>query len=86
MRRYWVYLLECSDDTLYAGWTTGLERRIGAHNAGRGSRYTRGRRPVRLVYREECSSESAARHREVILHRMSRARKLELIERGGESA
>jgi len=85
MKRYWVYLLECADGTLYAGWTTGLERRLREHNSGRGSKYTRGRRPVSLVYREECPSESVARKREVALHRLRRAQKLELIRRGGGS-
>ena len=48
-----VYILQCADGTLYTGWTTDLERRLQAHNSGRGARYTRGRRPVRLVYSEE---------------------------------
>jgi len=86
MRRYWVYLLECADGTLYAGWTTDLERRLRAHSTGRGSRYTRGRRPVRLIYQEECPSENTARRRESVLHRMRRAQKMQLIERGGEIA
>jgi putative endonuclease len=81
MPTYWVYLLQCADGTLYAGWTTDLERRLSAHNAGRGSRYTRGRRPVSIIYREECASESEARRREIALKRMGRAQKLRLIER-----
>ncbi len=48
----YVYILRCSDDTLYCGWTTDLERRISAHNKGTGAKYTRSRRPVKLVYTE----------------------------------
>lgn len=79
-------LLECVDDMVYAGWTTDVERRLRARSTGRGSRYTRGRCPVRIVYREECLSESTARKRESALHRLRDAQKLQLIERGGEIA
>ena len=75
----YVYLLECADGTLYAGWTTDLERRLAAHNAGRGARYTRGRRPVRLAYYEECATREAAQQREAALRRLSRKRKLSAI-------
>ncbi len=75
-----VYILQCADGTLYTGWTTDLERRLQAHNSGRGARYTRGRRPVRLAYREEQSDRSAAQKREAAIRRLSRADKLKLIE------
>ena len=75
-----VYILECADGTLYTGWTTDLERRLQAHNSGRGARYTRGRRPVRLAYREEQSDRSAAQRREAAIRRLSRADKLKLVE------
>ncbi len=75
-----VYILQCADGTLYTGWTTDLERRLQAHNSGRGARYTRGRRPVRLAYREEQSDRSAAQRREAAIRRLSRADKLKLIE------
>jgi putative endonuclease len=84
-----VYMLKCADGTLYTGWTTDLERRLQAHNSGRGAKYTRGRRPVRLVYREEQPDRSAAQKREAAIRRLSRAGKLKLIEsereRNGES-
>ena len=82
-----VYILQCADGTLYTGWTTDLERRLQAHNSGRGARYTRGRRPLRLVYREEQPTRSAAQRREAAIRRLSRADKLKLIERkrNGES-
>jgi putative endonuclease len=76
-----VYILQCADGTLYTGWTTDLERRFQAHNSGRGARYTRGRRPVRLVYHEEQPTRSAAQRREAAIRRLSRTDKLKLIER-----
>jgi putative endonuclease len=74
-----VYILECADGTYYTGWTTDLERRVAVHNAGRGSRYTRLRRPVKLVYWEEHPDRSSAQRRELALKRMSRARKSALV-------
>ncbi|MBR0080005.1 MAG: GIY-YIG nuclease family protein [Synergistaceae bacterium] len=75
-----VYLLRCSDNSLYCGWTTDLEKRIEAHNSGRGAKYTKNRRPVELVYYEECESKSAAMKREwFIKHKMTREEKLKLI-------
>ena len=76
-----VYLLRCSDNSLYCGWTTDLEKRIEAHNSGRGAKYTKSRRPVELVYYEECESKSAAMKREwFIKHKMTREEKLKLIQ------
>ncbi len=69
------YLLQCADDTLYCGITNDLEKRLAAHNAGEGAKYTRGRVPVALVYREECESKSAALRRERAIKRMSRHEK-----------
>jgi len=82
-----VYILQCADGTLYTGWTMDLGRRLRAHNSGQGARYTRGRRPVRLVYREEQPTRSAVQRREAAIRRLSRAGKLKLIEgkRNGES-
>ena len=75
----YVYLLRCSDDTLYCGWTTDLEKRVAAHNAGTGAKYTRSRRPVELVYYEAYESQSEALGREWRIKRMSREEKLALI-------
>ena len=74
-----VYMLLCADDTLYTGWTTSLEGRLEAHNRGRGAKYTRARRPVRLVYWEPQPDRRAALRREAALKRLSRAQKLMLI-------
>jgi putative endonuclease len=75
-----VYIVECADQTLYTGWTTNIERRLKAHNAGRGAKYTQQRGPVRLVYSEELPNRGAALKREMQIKRMSRAEKLKLIE------
>ena len=78
---YFVYILKCADETLYTGIATELERRIEEHNGSdKGAKYTRVRRPVRLVYSEEYPDRSAASKREYeIKKKMSRAEKLELI-------
>ncbi|GAC1440045.1 MAG: hypothetical protein NVSMB51_18820 [Solirubrobacteraceae bacterium] len=75
----WVYLLRCSDDSLYTGWTNDLERRLAAHNAGTGSRYTRSRLPVALAGSFEVGDASAARREEARIKRLSRAQKLALL-------
>lgn len=77
---YFVYIVECADQTLYTGWTTNVERRLKIHNAGRGARYTRERGPVRLVYVEEVPSRSAALKRELAIKRLPRANKLKLVQ------
>jgi putative endonuclease len=74
-----VYILQCADGSYYTGWTMDLDRRVAAHNAGRGSRYTRSRRPVKLVYWEEHPDRRSAQQRESALKRLPRERKLALI-------
>jgi putative endonuclease len=74
-----VYLLRCSDDSLYCGWTTDLERRLKAHNAGNASRYTSRRLPVQLLYAREMSDRSAAMREEARIKRLSRPGKLALV-------
>jgi putative endonuclease len=81
LSKAFTYILECADGTFYTGWTANLEQRLQAHNAGRGGRYTRGRRPVRLAYSEEHSTRQEAQRREVVLRRLPRAMKLRLIAR-----
>jgi len=76
---YYCYILECLDDTYYTGWTTNPERRLRQHNHGSGARYTRNRRPVRLVYVEEQPDRGSAMRREIKIKRMSRAVKGKLI-------
>ena len=76
---WWVYLLRCADDTLYCGMTDDVERRCAAHNGGKGAKYTRGRGPVAVVYREACPDRPAALRREAAIKRLSRREKLSLI-------
>jgi len=75
-----VYLLRCSDDSLYCGWTTDVERRLAAHRAGSASRYTRSRRPVQLATVIPVPDRSAALREEARIKRLSRAEKLLLID------
>jgi len=77
---FYCYILECTDGTYYTGWTTDPERRVRQHNAGRGARYTRTRRPVRLAYVEEQPDQTTAMRREVQIKRMSREAKGKLIK------
>ena len=72
------YLLECADGTLYCGITNDLEKRLAAHNAGEGAKYTRGRTPVRLAYVEPYADKSVALKREMQIKRMPRGKKLAL--------
>ena len=76
---WYLYVLRCADGTLYTGVTTDLARRTAEHNAGRGSRYTAGRRPVRAIASWVFTDRSAAQAAESAFRRQSRARKLELI-------
>lgn len=77
---FYVYLLLCSDNTLYCGYTNDLEKRINAHNSGRGAKYTKSRLPVRLVYSESFQTKSEALVRECAIKRMKRSEKLALFE------
>ena len=79
MAAAWVYLLRCSDGTLYTGWTTDLDRRLAAHSAGTASRYTRSRLPVALALALPMSDRSAARSEEARIKRLTRAEKLALL-------
>ena len=72
------YLLQCSDQTFYCGITNDLARRLAAHNAGEGAKYTRGRTPVNLVYQEPCADKSSALKREMQIKHMPRIEKLKL--------
>ncbi len=74
-----VYVLRCRDGSLYTGITNDLARRLAAHRAGRASRYTRARRPVRLAYREGQPDRSAALRREAAIKRLTRTQKLALV-------
>ena len=76
----YVYILSCSYNTLYTGWTNDLERRINVHSSGKGAKYTRGRLPVKLVYFEKFNDKKLAMKREYAIKRLSREEKLKLIK------
>jgi putative endonuclease len=78
---HFVYIVRCADGTLYTGYARDPQARVKAHNAGRGARYTSGRRPVRLVYAESFESVGDALRREYALKCRSRAQKEQLIRR-----
>jgi putative endonuclease len=78
---WFVYILKCSDDTLYTGITIDLNRRVDEHNNSlKGAKYTRMRRPLELLYFEEHKDKSSASKREFEIKKLSRAKKLELIK------
>lgn len=75
----YTYILKCSDNTLYTGWTTNLERRLATHNQGKGAKYTRSRLPVTLVYYEFHTTKEEAMSREAAIKKLSRPQKERLI-------
>ena len=79
MDNNFTYIVECSDHTLYTGWTNDLEKRIRAHYEGKGAKYTKSRRPVKLVYFETFATREEAMSREYRIKRMSRQEKLALL-------
>ena len=76
----YTYILRCADGSLYCGWTNHLDKRIEAHNSGKGAKYTKGRRPVTLAYYEEFTTREEAMKREAAIKRLSRQEKLKLID------
>ena len=81
---YFCYMVECSDGSLYTGLTTDPDRRTRQHNQGRGARYTRMHRPVKLVYVEEVGDRKAAMQRELQIKRMKHTQKIRLIQTNAE--
>ncbi len=81
---YYVYILRCSDGTLYTGISSDPGRRLMEHNSGRGAKYTRSRRPCSLIYEEIAINRSAALKREYAIKQLSREKKLALAESAGE--
>ena len=77
---WYLYILRCRDDTLYTGITTDVEKRLEAHRSGKGAKYTRGRGPLELAYREACGTHSDALKREYQIKQLSRQEKQLLIE------
>jgi putative endonuclease len=78
---FFVYMLQCSDRTLYTGITNDIEKRLKAHSSGKGAKYTRRRLPVKLLYKETHPDKSSALRREIEIKSLSRREKVELIFR-----
>ena len=76
----YTYILKCKDDSLYTGWTNDLKKRITSHNAGKGAKYTKARRPVELVYYEEFQTREEAMKREYAIKQLSKKKKEALIK------
>ena len=74
-----VYMLECADNSLYTGITNNLDRRLAEHAAGKGAKYTKGRGPFRLVYRETCQDRAEASRRKTAIKVLDRAKKRQLF-------
>ena len=66
----YVYILRCKDDSLYTGWCIDLEKRLALHNSGKGAKYTRSKRPCKLVYYEEIDNKSEALKREIAIKKL----------------
>lgn len=79
---WYLYILRCGDGSLYTGITTDIEKRLEAHCSGKGAKYTRGRGPLELVYRELCGSHSQALKREYEVKKLSREKKLAMLNTG----
>ena len=77
---HYCYILKCSDNTLYCGYTNNIEKRLCVHNAGKGAKYTQKRLPVQLVYSEEFLAKSDAMKREYQIKQLTRVQKLQLIK------
>jgi len=77
-----LYIIKCRDGSLYTGITTDLAKRLKCHNEGKASKYTRARKPVKIVHKEFFDNESAARKREIKVKGLSRAEKIELVKNG----
>ena len=80
-KKYFVYLLKCSDQSLYCGYTDDVEKRLKVHNSGKGAKYTKSRLPAELVYFEELEDKSQALRREMEIKKLPRRKKIELIEK-----
>ena len=78
---WYLYMLRCGDGTLYTGITTDVEKRLEAHRTGKGAKYTRGRGPLELVYREDCGTHSDALKRELAIKALPREEKQKIIDK-----
>ena len=77
----YTYMVRCADGSLYTGWTNDLQRRMEAHNAGKGAKYTKSRRPVELCYFETFETKEEAMRREAAIKRLPREKKLALLKK-----
>ena len=77
----YTYIVECSDGTFYTGWTSDIKKRIIKHNAGTGAKYTRSRRPVKLVYLEQADTKQQAMRREAQIKKLTRYEKEQLVKK-----
>ncbi len=75
----YTYMVKCSDETIYTGWTIDIEMRLDAHNKGKGAKYTRGRRPVVLVWSEYHDEPKTAQAKEAAIKKLNRAKKEKMI-------
>lgn len=83
---YFIYILECNDKSLYTGITTDIQKRLDEHNiSDKGAKYTKARRPVKLLYSENSENRSTASKREYEIKKLSRQKKLELIQTSNKS-
>ncbi|HBI99879.1 GIY-YIG nuclease family protein [Lysinibacillus sp. FSL R7-0073] len=79
---HYFYVLECADQSLYAGYTNNLEKRVAVHNAGKGAKYTRARVPVKCIYKEEFETKEEAMRAEYAFKQLTRTQKIVHIRRG----
>lgn len=79
---HYFYVLECADQSLYAGYTNNLEKRVAVHNAGKGAKYTRARGPVKCIYKEEFETKKEAMRAEYAFKQLTRTQKIMYIRRG----
>ncbi|WP_249661651.1 GIY-YIG nuclease family protein [Lysinibacillus fusiformis] len=79
---HYFYVLECADQSLYAGYTNNLEKRVAVHNAGKGAKYTRSRSPVKCIYKEEFETKEEAMRAEYAFKQLTRTQKIMYIRRG----
>ncbi|MQS75103.1 GIY-YIG nuclease family protein [Companilactobacillus halodurans] len=81
--QYFVYILLCSDQTFYTGTSNDVKKRVATHNAGKGAKYTKTRRPVKLMYQEKLANKSQALKREIAIKKLSRQQKESLLKSNG---
>ncbi|NLB89015.1 MAG: GIY-YIG nuclease family protein [Syntrophomonadaceae bacterium] len=77
---FFVYILQCSDNSFYTGYTNDIDKRLRTHNEGKASKYTRTRLPVKIVYVEEFVTKSEAMKREIEIKKLTRAQKEQLVQ------